>query len=240
MLRLPLVLGALFAVPAVHADSVDMPRVVAGDAWTYRITTEKGQQFDRKEIDSKVERVSKTSMYVDNTPTGATTPPIEELVGTDWSHSREVGGKAIVIERPFNFPLVQDKAWDVTYSATNPNPMYSTETWTAHYVVVGWEDIEVPAGKFHALKVEAEGTWSGMTTGASASSNRSVGTAGNGATSSMTVAQPPHEASGRIYRAYWYVPSAKRAVKSVIEEFTSKGVRGFRQTTEMESAKVSS
>jgi len=239
MHRLPLVLGLLFAVPAIHAESVDAPHLRAGDAWTYRVTTEKGQQFERHDIDSKVERISDTAMYIDMAPTGATTPPTEELVGTDWSHSRETGGKPVVVEKPFTFPLKEGKSWDVTYSANNPNPMYSTETWTAHYVVVGWEDIEVPAGKFHALKVEAEGTWSGMTTGMSSSSNRSVGTAGNGATSTLSVAQPPHQASGRIYRAYWYVPSAKRAVKSVIEEYSSKGVRGYRQTTEMETVKVS-
>jgi hypothetical protein len=29
------------------------------------------------------------------------------------------------------------------------------------YRVVGWEDVEVPAGKFKALKIEADGSWSG-------------------------------------------------------------------------------
>jgi hypothetical protein len=238
MYRLPVVLGLLLAAPAIFAQSADAPNVKANDAWTFRVTTEKGQQFERHDVDSKVERVSRDAILVDVSPTGSTTPPVAEMFGTDWSRAHENAGKAVVVEKPFQFPLIEGKSWDVSYTVANPNPMYSTETWTSHYVVVGWEDVEVPAGKFRALKVEAEGTWGGMTTGASASSNRSVGTAGSGATTSTTVAEPPHQTSGRMYRAFWYVPSVKRAVKSVIEEYSSKGVRSYRQTTELESVKL--
>ncbi|QDE40969.1 hypothetical protein FIV34_18005 [Luteibacter pinisoli] len=239
MLRLPLLIGLLLAAPAIYAQSAEAPHVKTDDAWTYRVTTEKGEHFDRREVDSKVERVSHDTIYLDVQPTGATTPPVAELFGTDWSSTRQASGKPTVIERPFVFPLSEGKSWDVSYTAMNPNPMYSTETWSSHYVVVGWEDVEVPAGKFHALKIEAEGTWSGMTTGTSASTNSSIGTTGNGATTSTTVAAPPHPAEGRTYRAFWYVPSVKRAVKSLMEEYSSKGVRGYRQTTELESSKVS-
>ncbi|UPG89566.1 hypothetical protein L2Y96_19550 [Luteibacter aegosomaticola] len=229
MLRLPLVFGLLFVVPASHADDgVDTPRLQAGDAWTFRATLEKGSKVEHSEFDSKVARIVKTSMYVENSHTGSSAPPVEELVSTDWSHSHEVSGKPVLADKPFAFPLAEGKAWDVSYTAAHPNPMYATETWTAHYTVVGWEDIEVPAGKFHALKVEAEGTWSGMTTGKADPSRPVTGPVA-----------PPHEASGRTYRALWYVPSAKRAVKEVFEEFTSKGVMGVRRTTEMEAAHVS-
>ena len=52
--------------------------------------------------------------------------------------------------------------------------------------MVGWEDIEVPAGKFRALKVQAEGTF-----------RRSIGPS-------------PDEARN----TYWYVPQVKRWVKT--------------------------
>ena len=47
----------------------------------------------------------------------------------------------------------------------------------------------------------------------------------------------PHTVSGRIYRAYWYVPDIKRYVKSVEESYNSSGFRTYRLTEELDSYK---
>ena len=43
---------------------------------------------------------------------------------------------------------------------------------------------------------------------------------------------------GRTYKAFWYVPSQRRWVKSVEEYYSSNGVRSERYTTELESSKL--
>lgn len=60
--------------------------------------------------------------------------------------------------------------------------------------VVGWEDIEVPAGKFQALKVEAEGRWGRLDA----------------------------KISGWARNTVWYAPAVKRWVKSVYEDAQGK------------------
>jgi hypothetical protein len=46
-------------------------------------------------------------------------------------------------------------------------------------------------------------------------------------------------ATGRTYKAFWYVPEVRRWVKSVEEYYGSGGVRNERFTMELESFKVS-
>jgi hypothetical protein len=60
--------------------------------------------------------------------------------------------------------------------------------------IIGWEDIEVPAGKFQALKLEAEGRWQRL-------DSRQAGWARN---------------------TVWYAPQVKRWVKSVYEDAQGK------------------
>ncbi|HVJ13211.1 MAG TPA: hypothetical protein VNC62_16680, partial [Burkholderiales bacterium] len=56
--------------------------------------------------------------------------------------------------------------------------------------VVGWEEIEVPAGKFRALKVHAEGTYQRL--------------------------DRPN--AGWARNTFWYVPTVKRWVKSLYQD----------------------
>jgi len=54
------------------------------------------------------------------------------------------------------------KTWGLEFTDDHPNNKHhKSETRKLEYRVVGWEDVEVPAGKFKALKIEAEGSWSG-------------------------------------------------------------------------------
>lgn len=238
-----MLLGAVLLLSAftAHAQTAEAPVVKSGDSWTYRTTTERAPAvFDKHDEDSTVDRVSATTVFLETKPTGSPLVPTEQLLGTDWSRSRDINGKQLMTSRPFVFPLTIGKKWDLSFTEANPNPKFSTETYDAHYTVVGWEDVEVPAGKFKALKVEAEGTWSGMTAAISGGTATTMSTTGGASATAQAIQVKPHEASGRIYRAYWYVPGVKRPVKSVEESYSTKGVRSSRYTTELVSDKVTS
>jgi hypothetical protein len=102
----------------------------------------------------------------------------------------------------------------------------------------GWIALaQVPAGTFHALKIEAEGTWSAEIAPSESVVQGAQSNAGGTTLSTQTRKITPHEASGRLYRAYWYVPDVKRWVKAVEENYSSGGVRNERFTDELESFK---
>jgi hypothetical protein len=226
---------------SAYAQSVDAPSLKAGDSWVYTDTTETGQQgFSRKDQDISVERVDSNGMLVSVKEDGSSQAPVEKMVGLDWSRSRDINGKQEVVNRPLAFPLREGKKWTVEYTETNPNRAHSSETFHCDYVVTGWEDIQVPAGKFKALKIESEGQWTAVLAPAVVGGTRAIGTPG--AVTMVTQSQrvTPRTISGRLYKAFWYVPAEKRFVKSVEEYYDTKGVRSQRLTEELASSKMAS
>ena len=166
-------------------------------------------------------------------------PPVEHIAGADWSRSRSVNGQQTIINQPLSFPLADGKSWIVDYTEAELNRLHSSEHFKTTYTVVGAEDVTVPAGTFHAIKIEAEGEWTA--TMAAAQSNL-TGTRTD-ATGATTVTQSnkvqPKTFSGRLYKAFWYVPSVKRWAKSLEEYFDANGVRSERAVEELESFKMS-
>ncbi|HEX4051674.1 MAG TPA: hypothetical protein VHY19_12415 [Steroidobacteraceae bacterium] len=223
----------------VWAQSLDRPMVKSGDTWTYRTTTEKGPTgWSQIQQAITVTHASDSTIYFTVQQSGSPQAPRELLMGSDWSRTRDVNGKQTVVNRPFSFPLSQGKSWKLDYTEQNPNPVHQAESWDNKYTVVGWEDVEVPAGKFHALKIEEDGTWT-----ATMAPNRTVIQGAqvrqDGAslvTNVRNVTATEH--SGRTYKAFWYVPAVKRWVKSVEEYYSSGGVRSERDTTELASFHV--
>jgi hypothetical protein len=218
------------------ADPVAAPAVKAGDTWTYRTTTEKGPTgWTQARDEVSVSRVTGSSIYYGTKAAGSTQAPREAFAGLDWSRVRDIAGTETVVNRPLAFPLSAGKRWEVTYTEPHPNKKFRSEQWSHRYTVVGYETVEVPAGKYTALKVEEEGHWTAefepaqtVVQGAEVSAN---------ATTLVTNAQKARTepASGRTYKAFWYVPAIKRWVKSVEEYYGSDGVRNERYTQELES-----
>jgi len=230
---------SLLAGSAVSAQSVNAPKLTAGDTWTYRVTTEKGPSgWNESRDEITVSRVTSSSIYYTSKPSGSTQPPKESFAGLDWSRARDVNGKETVVNKPFAFPLSAGKSWEVEYGEQHPTKTHASEQWNHKYTVVGFETVEVPAGKFNALKVEAEGHWTAepeltQTVVQGAESNA------NGV-SMMTQTQKtrPEPVTGRTYKAFWYAPDVKRWVKSVEEYYSSGGVRTERYSQELESFKL--
>lgn len=153
------------------------------------------------------------------------------------SRERSVNGTETVVNRPFAFPLSPGKTWNVEYDEQHPNRILASQKWNSQYRVVGTEAVEVPAGKFQAIKIESEGDWL-----AQLEPRQTVTQATQveqGDTAMITHAQKigPVQATGRTYKAFWYVPEVGRWVKSVEKYYGSNGVRNERYTTELESFK---
>jgi hypothetical protein len=99
--------------------------------------------------------------------------------------------------RLFNFPLTIGKKWKDTYSG----PLKWEEAFSSRganeddiqffesYRVLGWEEVEVEAGRFKALKIEYKKEWSSPITGWK---------------------------DGKAW--YWYSPEAKALVKAEYEK----------------------
>jgi hypothetical protein len=221
------------------AQSIDLPPVKAGDTWKYRNTTEKGANGWTQSYDEiAVYRVTSSSIYFTMKQSGSTQPGKDLIAGADWSRLRDVNGTETVVGRPLSFPLSPGKTWEVQYTEQHPNKLHKFEKWNTKFTVVGFETVEVPAGKFKALKIEGEGHWTAeleptqtVVQGAQSAENNTTMVTQVQKTSAIP-------ATGRTYKAFWYAPEAKRWVKSVEEYYGNGGVRSDRFTTELDSFKL--
>nr|WKF56785.1 hypothetical protein HUO10_001250 [Paraburkholderia busanensis] len=231
LLTLVLPLGA-------SAQSAPAPSFRSGDTWTYVTTFEKAPSVWRQTHDEvTVLRATQSHIYYSTKPSGSTQTPNETIAGADWSRERNVNGEDVVVNRPFMFPLSQGKTWNVSFTEQHPNKAFASEKWNSQYRVIGTESVDVPAGKFQAIKVEEEGDWV-----AQLEPTQTVTQAmqmQQGDTAMVTHAQKtgPVQVTGRTYKAFWYVPEIGRWVKSIEEYYGSNGQRNERYTAELESFK---
>jgi hypothetical protein len=136
------------ATASASAETLNAPAVNTGDTWVYRVTTEKATTgWSQTRDETVVTRVTPSSIYYTVKASGSTQPPKELFAGLDWSRVRDVNGKETIVNRPLSFPLTVGKTWDLEYTEPHPNKSFRTEEWGAKYSVVGFETIEVPAGK---------------------------------------------------------------------------------------------
>jgi len=220
-----LTLAALCLAAPVRAESIAAPEVRANDSWSYQHTVQTRAGWNQTRVQIVVDHVSSSSIAISTKQVGSTMPPGQQLTGTDWSRTRNVNGRQTVVNQPFAFPLAVGKSWTVDYTEANPNRAHSSEHLHHLYKVVGWEDVTVSAGNFHALKIESEGEWQAMLAPAVSAASGSRVDAQGTTTVVQTNRTTPQLASGRTYKAFWYVPSVKRWVKSVEEYYGSDGQR---------------
>lgn len=232
---------ATLALPLIAtAQSAPAPAIKTGDTWTYVSTFEKAPSAWRQTHEEvTVLRATPSHIYYSSKQVGSNQTPSETIVGADWSRERNVNGADTVVNRPFAFPLSQGKTWNLDYTEQHPNRTFAMQKWTSQYRVVGTEAVDVPAGKFQAIKVEAEGDWVAQLEPTQTVTQAVQTQQGN--TAMVTHAQKTGavQVTGRTYKAFWYVPEIGRWVKSVEEYYGSNGVRNERYTNELESFKRS-
>ncbi len=214
------------ALAGGQAEPVAAPKLSVNDSWTYQDTVQnRVAGWRQTRTESTVTRAGTSAIGLSNKVVGSTMPPRDLLASADWSRSRNVDGHDTVVNRPFAFPLSIGKSWTVEYTETNPNRGHSSEHFRNVYKVVGWEDVTVPAGRFHAIKVESDGDWSaviapgmGAATGTRVDAQGSTTVVQTARTTSQTV-------SGHTYKAFWYAPEVKRSVKTLEEYYDGNNVR---------------
>lgn len=106
--------------------------------------------------------------------------------------------------------------------------------------MVGWEDETVPAGAFHTLKIEANGTAEGRV--ATAASVVSGAVANSSGATTISHVERPHAGVVHVitYAAFYYAPEIKYFVKSIDEQYNSDNVRTSRDTWALVSFKPQS
>ena len=176
---------------AAQADRpVAKPQVKVGDTWTYsrlgRVSNQSGRSTTRVTFIN--ERVIQTLTGKD----------ADETWTTEWNAVSARNGNVYMPERGMlRFPLRVGDSYTVVYETKAPR----SGTGAAHVKhertakVVGWEEVEVPAGKFRALKIEISGSFYRIDAGF----------------------------SGTARDVIWYVPSVKRWVKQTYEDSNPRG-----------------
>ena len=198
-----IVAGALFsAFPAPCAAQADAavprPEVKIGDSWTYRridLQTNKPTGFSLLRVTFANERAIQTTNHSGR----------KEQVDATWTAEwNAVSSAGDSIFEPHSgllkFPLQAGATYKVVYDMKRPQKGAFQVKHDRTARVVGWEEVEVSAGKFRALKIEIEGTYQRV--------DKSI--------------------SGTAKTVIWYVPEVKRWVKWASENKASRGLlNGF-------------
>ena len=195
MRRLAVLLASLAAAPlassAADGEPVRAPYVEKGDCWSYRARNFRDQgkfrAADEYELCvSFIDAATGTILGVQTFKSDAREN--DATFTTDWGSVRSGSGAVNTPPARFlRFPLRAGDSYRLEYETRNPRAaknLLARHRWDIK--VVGWEDVTVPAGTFHALKIEGKGSYERVDSGA----------------------------RGAESVTYWYAPEVARWVKS--------------------------
>ena len=145
---LPLLLLGPVAKGIAADDVIERPQVRAGDSWTYRQTsliTRNSGDFSYRVTGVGADRIKTVS------------DGFSDLYTTDWNLIESSAGiKIAPHEGYFQFPLEPGK----TYAFKSERTVARMRTpWEGTVTVADWETIDVPAGRFRALRVDINGSF---------------------------------------------------------------------------------
>lgn len=223
---------------AAEPATVDAPALKAGDSWVVDDTTQAGAAgFTRRRNDMSIERLNSDSMVVASKQDGAATNPQNRIVGLDWSLRLAVDGEQKITARPLSFPMKVGQSWTSDWIDPRRQGNQVSAHWKRTFKVVGWEDVTVPAGTFHCLKIEANGTGDIDVIVPSVSQSTAVGEPG--AATGVAHVQKGGRGMAHVttYSAIWYAPEVKYFAKEVDEQYNGSEVMIRRDTEELVSFK---
>ena len=187
-------IAALFVFSAcATAQPVATPEVKVDDRWIYRRTDHRMKPpvylyelrvsfVDQRAIHTVLARQGKPR------ESDATWTP-------DWSGVVSVDEGVVEVERGMlQFPLRVGDTYPALWHMRRPRAGSFHARHERNVKVVGWETVEVPAGKFRALKIEGQGAWLRVDTKKTDWARNTV----------------------------WYVPAVRRWVKSLYEDANGK------------------
>ena len=149
-------LSTLPILGAAQSDApVRKPEIRVGDSWTYRsinllVSGTHEHETRVSFIDDKVILAVSTRRSDGKEFDSSWTP--------EWNAVNSYSG---LMYRPhtgaFRFPLRVGDEYEVKYELLRPRDNTVVNNTTRTVKVVGWETVEVPAGRFRAIKLVAEG-----------------------------------------------------------------------------------
>jgi len=225
-------------VLAAEPASVDAPQFQPGDTWTYDRTHEAGKtHFSQERAIETIERVGSDNLLLGVKLDGSPNDFDDHLVGLDLSERRTVNGESTVTERLLSFPMKIGSTWQEDFVDPRQQGAQTSARVQKTYKVIGWEDVTVPAGTFHALKIEANGKLIAQVSLPATAISSAMATT-SGATS---ISHAERARSGTItnasYRVLYYAPEIKSYVKSVYEQYDTENVRTKRDISVLVSFK---
>ena len=163
------------AAPSFAADeSMGRPQVRAGDLWVYRQTSLINHKTD--EFSYRVTAAADGRITTDASGQ-------RDIYSTDWNLIESSSGvKISPHEGYFRFPLAPGTVYPFKAQRTVARVRAA---WEGMVTVGAWETIDVPAGRFRALRVDVEGHFGGG----------------------------PVARRGRMHQSYWWSGEVRRWVR---------------------------
>ena len=183
------------------------PEVTPGDRWVYR----RIDLFTNNQVGRPNFTVAFANKDVINAVLKRGQEEIDVTFTSEWN---VVNDPSSGVYNPHSgllkFPLVPGATWRARYDLTRMRQGAFRAKWDVRMKAVGWEEVEVPAGKFRALRVEGNGDY---------------------------VRQDVF-GSGTGRYVFWYAPQVKRWVKYTYEGTDFKGNPNVRQADELVEFKL--
>ena len=231
--------AGLLTVADAEPPVVTLPPIKAGDTWVFDQTEQRGPTgFGEQRIDLTVERTDGDTMLVGIKRDGAPTGYEDHVVGLDWSQRHLVNGQEVPTTRPLSFPMKIGQNWTVDFSDATRRGMQISLHVHRTYKVAGWEDVTVPAGTFHAIKVEAAGVSDAVVVTPNAVVGGAAASPLGGSTFTRSQKGGTGTRSVRTHDVLYYVPAVNNWVKSIEEQFNNDDVLVKRDTRTMVSYRL--
>ena len=231
MMNRSIVLIALATMAAADPAPVAAPEFKTGDRWLFDQTIERGTQgFSQQRLDMKVERTGTDTMLVGVKRDGSPGAYEDHIVGADWSLRRLMDGHDAVTGRPFSFPMKVGQTWAVDYTDPTVRGAQTSNHVKCTYKVTGWEDVTVPAGTFHAIKIEVSGVDQATIAVPNAVVGGAMASPSGGATMTRSQRGGTRLLTVRRNEQFFYVPSVRYYVKSIEEQYNIDEVLLMRET----------
>ncbi|MBL8346853.1 MAG: caspase family protein [Rubrivivax sp.] len=167
------------------------PQFRVGDWWTWQVTNELSGTKSPRTV--RVLKVGRDEVHVDSGKAGAASQVLDPI-GNVVRRQRGDAAERYLPSLPFyQFPMAAGSNWTVKHrKEVEGLPMSESETQVR---VLGEEDIDTPAGRFRAVKVERVERWRNVRTGR----------------------------TGTSTTVYWYSAQVKRYVKLDWSDQTADG-----------------
>lgn len=179
-------------VATAHAQDASRPDVKAGDTWVYRRTD--FMDNHKSVLKLQVTFANEKVIHVVQV-NQAGEKEVDSTATAEWNTVTSARDGVFTPDSGLlHFPLHPGARWKSSYTVKFPRQDFDAhhDRWVT---VVGWEEVQVPAGRFHALKVVSEGS----------------------------VQRSDRPRPGDVSETVWYAPEVRRFVKWVFESRNRMG-----------------